>query len=95
MVLDMNAMLFCIQHTILGKMAYAPTVGRLACGKFPSDPRGFWQDDGYGILSVFKQDWDRFGGVYLVIETQKLYYIVILCIILLYCVLYCSLKNLL
>jgi len=72
MVLDMNVMLFCIQHTILGKMAYAPTVGRLACGKFPSDPRGFWQDDGYGILSVFKQDWDRFGGVYLVIETQKL-----------------------
>ena len=65
MVLDMNAMLFCSQHTILGKMAYAPTVGRLACGHFPSDPHGFWQDDGYGVLSVFKKDWNRFGGVYL------------------------------
>jgi len=64
MVLDMIVVLFCLQHTILGKMAYAPTVGRLGCGEFPSNPRGFWQDDGYGILSVFKKDWDRFGGVY-------------------------------
>lgn len=55
----MNVMLLCLQHTILGKMAYAPTVGRLECGEFPSDPHGFWQDDGYGILSVFKEDWDR------------------------------------
>lgn len=51
-----------IQHTIFGKVAYAPTVGRLDCGAFPSDPYGFWQVNGYGILSVFKKDWDRFGG---------------------------------
>ena len=63
--INLNVMLFCLQHTILGKMAYAPTVGRLACGEFPSDPHGFWQDDGYGILSVFKKDWNRFGGAYL------------------------------
>lgn len=44
-------------------MAYAPVVGRLECGVFPSNPRGFWQEDGYGILSVFKVDWKRFGGM--------------------------------
>ena len=72
MIREMNMMLFCLQHTILGKVAYAPTVGRLACGKFPSDPHGFWQDDGYGVLSVFKEDWARFGGVYLVIKTNPI-----------------------
>ena len=44
-------------------MAYAPTVGRLECGIFPSDPKGFWEHDGYGILSVFKTDWNTFGGM--------------------------------
>ena len=43
-------------------MAYAPAVGRLECGALPSDPHGFWQENGYGILSVFKEDWKRFGG---------------------------------
>ena len=50
-------------------MVYAPAVGRLECGEFPSDPRGFWQENGYGILSVFKEDWDRFGGGYLIFKT--------------------------
>ena len=44
-------------------MVYAPVVARLECGAFPSDPQGFWQEDGYGILSVFKADWDSFGGM--------------------------------
>ena len=61
----MNAIVLCLQHTILGKVAYAPAVGRLECGEFPSDPLGFWQDDGYGILGVFKDDWNRFGGMHL------------------------------
>ncbi|XP_068732068.1 beta-1,4-N-acetylgalactosaminyltransferase 3-like isoform X2 [Montipora capricornis] len=51
------------KHTIKGKMTYAPVVGRLDCGVFPSDPKGFWQQDGYGILSVFKTDWNTFGGM--------------------------------
>ncbi len=58
----------CLQHTILGKMAYAPAVARLECGEFPSDPRGYWQENGYGILGVFKKDWDRFGGKYLLLK---------------------------
>ena len=45
-------------------MAYAPAVARLECGFFPNDPHGFWQENGYGLLSVFKVDWDRFGGKY-------------------------------
>ena len=45
-------------------MGYAPAVARLECGFFPHDPRGFWQENGYGLLSVFKVDWDRFGGKY-------------------------------
>ncbi|XP_068684674.1 beta-1,4-N-acetylgalactosaminyltransferase 3-like isoform X3 [Montipora foliosa] len=57
-------LLDCIRkHTIKGKMAYAPIVGRLECGIFPSDPKGFWEHEGYGILSVFKTDWNTFGGM--------------------------------
>ncbi|XP_068759549.1 beta-1,4-N-acetylgalactosaminyltransferase 3-like [Montipora capricornis] len=57
-------LLDCIRkHTIKGKMVYAPTVGRLECGVFPNDPKGFWEQHGYGILSVFKADWNTFGGI--------------------------------
>ena len=52
------------QYTVEGKVGYAPAVARLECGFFPHDPRGFWQENGYGLLSVFKVDWDRFGGKY-------------------------------
>ena len=58
----------CLQHTIKGKMTYAPVVGRLDCGVFPSDPKGFWQQDGYGILSVFKTDWNTFGGMIMFLQ---------------------------
>lgn len=51
------------KHTVMGKMVYAPVVGRLDCGVFPNDPRGFWQEDGFGILSIFKRDWNTFGGM--------------------------------
>ena len=43
-------------------MAYFPVVGRLACDSYPTEHRGFWQLDGYGIMSIYKADWDRFGG---------------------------------
>ena len=50
-------------------MAYAPTVGRLECGVFPNDPKGFWEQGGYGILSVFKTDWNTFGGIIIMFTT--------------------------
>ena len=59
---DLFVSLF-MQHTIKGKMVYAPAVGRLECGAFPNDPKGFWQENGYGILSAFKIDWNTFGGM--------------------------------
>ena len=53
---------FSTQHTIQGKMAYSPVVGRLECGTFPANPKGFWQLNGYGVMAVYKSDWDRFKG---------------------------------
>jgi len=44
-------------------MAYFPVVGRLACDSYSTEHRGFWQLDGYGIMSIYKADWDRFGGM--------------------------------
>ena len=43
-------------------MAYFPVVGRLDCGSTSAKHEGFWQLDGYGIMSIYKSDWDRFGG---------------------------------
>jgi len=43
-------------------MAYFPIVGRLACDSNPVKHRGFWQLDGYGLLAIYKSDWDRFSG---------------------------------
>ena len=43
-------------------MAYFPAVGRLDCGSHSTEHRGFWQLNGYGIMSIYKSDWDRFGG---------------------------------
>jgi len=43
-------------------MAYFPVVGRLDCGSTSAKHEGFWQLDGYGIMAIYKSDWDRFGG---------------------------------
>ena len=43
-------------------MAYFPVVGRLNCGSTPVEHEGFWQLDGFGIMAIYKSDWDRFGG---------------------------------
>ncbi len=43
-------------------MAYFPIVGRLDCESSSVEHQGFWQMDGYGIMSIYKSDWDRFGG---------------------------------
>ena len=45
-------------------MAYFPAVGRLDCGSSSAEHHGFWQLNGYGLLAIYKSDWDRFGGEY-------------------------------
>jgi len=43
-------------------MAYFPIVGRLDCGSSSEEHQGFWEMYGYGIMAIYKSDWDRFGG---------------------------------
>ena len=43
-------------------MAYFPIVGRLDCESSSVEHQGFWEMSGYGIMAIYKSDWDRFGG---------------------------------
>lgn len=43
-------------------MTYFPVVGRLDCDSSSIEHRGFWQMNGYGIMAIYKSDWDKFGG---------------------------------
>jgi len=50
-------------NTIAGRMAYFPIVGRLDCESSSVEHQGFWEMNGYGIMAIYKSDWDRFGGM--------------------------------
>ena len=50
------------QNTIAGRMAYFPIVGRLDCKSSSLEHQGFWEMRGYGIMAIYKSDWDRFRG---------------------------------
>ncbi|KAL9956000.1 hypothetical protein ACROYT_G037413 [Oculina patagonica] len=50
-------------NTIAGRMVYSPTVGRLDCESSSVEHGGFWQMDGYGVMAMYKSDWDRLGGM--------------------------------
>lgn len=43
-------------------MAYFPIVGRLDCESSSVEHQGFWEMSGYGIMAIYKSDWDGFGG---------------------------------
>ena len=45
-----------------GRIAYFPVVGPLDCESTYADHRGFWEIDGFGLLSIYKSDWTKFGG---------------------------------
>ena len=42
---------------------YTPTIVRLECGSSSLRPKGFWDGYGYGLLSMYKSDFDRTGGL--------------------------------
>ncbi|KAL9955519.1 hypothetical protein ACROYT_G036854 [Oculina patagonica] len=55
------------KHTVEGRMAFTPVLFRLTfCGRpltSTTQPKGYWETFGFGIFSIFKSDWDRFGGM--------------------------------
>lgn len=55
------------KHTVEGRMAFTPVLFRLTfCGRpltKTTQSKGYWETFGFGIFSIFKSDWDRFGGM--------------------------------
>ncbi|KAJ7380350.1 hypothetical protein OS493_008802 [Desmophyllum pertusum] len=50
------------KHCIEGHVVYTPIIFKLACGANAENLAGIWQDQGYGIIGMYKSDWDRSGG---------------------------------
>ena len=43
-------------------MVYTPIICQMKCGANPTKLAGLWQVYGYGIIGMYKSDWDRSGG---------------------------------
>ena len=55
-------LLFIFQNTVEGRIAFFPVVGRLQCDGSSTDHIGFWELEGFGLLSIYKSDWRKVGG---------------------------------
>ena len=42
---------------------YAPVIIRLDCGESPATLKGRWETVGFGLVGIFRSDWDRIGGL--------------------------------
>jgi len=50
------------KHCIEGRMVFTPIIAQMKCGANPTKLAGLWQVYGYGIIAMYKSDWDRSGG---------------------------------
>ena len=51
------------KHTIQGISLFAPMLRRLNCGVLSFLGPGMWETSGYGLIAMFKSDWEFVGGM--------------------------------
>ncbi|KAK3703584.1 hypothetical protein QZH41_006911 [Actinostola sp. cb2023] len=52
------------KHTIQGLQFYSPVLMRMECGTNAAvDMGSYWEFHGYGLVGIYKNDWDKFGGM--------------------------------